>query len=440
MRPRRGWARLVLPIIAASLILCGRGMLAQPAPQTEKPEAAASKGQGNWPRKIQLGEGTLSLDAPQAQSLEGTRLKAQGSATLDRGNGSEPAYGTVWYEADVDVQRDKRIVSLVSVTVPRVQIAGVAPAKAQQIGSRLEQAATRQQWKLPLDDVLASVQAAGLRSETPPKLNMQPPRILFESQPAILVVFDGEPRFRAVEGSRLERAQNTPFLVLHDARANAYYLNGGTMWFHAPDPKGPWVRENSVPPEAAQIAAKDLKEGGVAEGEVKQASQTADKRVPTILVATEPTELIVSEGAPQWSPAVPGELDALSNSESDVFRTPSDQQYWIVLSGRWYRSAALSGPWTYVQADTLPPSFHKIPGNSTKARRPGLRARHQRGARRRCRRVDAAHGRDQTQRGSPERDLRRRAEVRVRARHARRVRAQHAGLRAPDPRPLLRLR
>src|SRR5262249_20416877 len=150
-----------------------------------------------------------------------------------------------------------------------------AAARLQQIGTRLGQVLTRQQWKLPLDDVLASVRAAGLRSDTPPKLNMEPPRIVFESEPAILVVFDGEPRFKAVDGSKLERALNTPFLVLHDAKGSAYYLNGGTLWFHAPDPKGPWVKADSVPPEAAQIAARDLKEGGVSDAEVKQAKDTA---------------------------------------------------------------------------------------------------------------------------------------------------------------------
>jgi hypothetical protein len=84
-------------------------------------------------------------------------------------------------------------------------------------------------------------------------------------------------------------------------------------------------------------------------------------------VATESTELIVSDGAPQWTPIVGGELDTLANSESDIFRTTADQQVWVVLSGRWYRSAALSGPWTYVQADALPPSFRKIPSSSNKA-------------------------------------------------------------------------
>jgi hypothetical protein len=90
-------------------------------------------------------------------------------------------------------------------------------------------------------------------------------------------------------------------------------------------------------------------------------------RVPKILVATEPTELIVSDGPPQWSPAVAGELDAMSSSESDVFRTTSDQQYFLVLSGRWYKSGSLEGPWAFVEPDRLPASFRKIPSDSPKA-------------------------------------------------------------------------
>jgi len=57
----------------------------------------------------------------------------------------------------------------------------------------------------------------------------------------------------------------------------------------------------------------------------------------------------------------------MSNTESDVFRTVSDGRLWVVLSGRWYRSKSLGGPWTYVSPEELPPSFRRIPADSEKA-------------------------------------------------------------------------
>ncbi|MGH9561559.1 MAG: hypothetical protein ACRD3S_08895, partial [Terracidiphilus sp.] len=42
-------------------------------------------------------------------------------------------------------------------------------------------------------------------------------------------------------------------------------------------------------------------------------------------------------------------------------------EYYVLLSGRWFRSKELSGPWTYAGGD-LPADFQKIPDNSPKAR------------------------------------------------------------------------
>jgi hypothetical protein len=56
----------------------------------------------------------------------------------------------------------------------------------------------------------------------------------------------------------------------------------------------------------------------------------------------------------------------VSNSEDDIFRSVSDQQYYVLLSGRWYAAAKLEGPWTYVASDNLPADFAKIPEGSPK--------------------------------------------------------------------------
>jgi hypothetical protein len=318
---------------------------------------------GNWPRKIRLGEAILLIDAPEADSLEGAKLKAHGGLQMKRSEAdAEASPGRAWYEADVTVDRDQRVVHVTSVEAVRVQLDGVPAARQQRIATRLGQAMTHFQLRLPLDDVLAAIRIGKGHGDESPKLNTDPPRIVFESQPAILVLFDGEPRFRAVEGSKLERALNTPFLVLREPNGGAYYLDGGTSWFRASDPSGPWSKADKVPSEAVQIANRDLQDAGVSATEVKEAKEaveSADKRVPKILVATEPTELIVSDGAPRWAPAVEGELEAMSNSESDVFRTVADKQYFLVLSGRWYRSGSLDGPWNFVEPSSLPGSFRR---------------------------------------------------------------------------------
>jgi hypothetical protein len=355
-------------LAAAAFAAFGGLATAQPA-QPAKAGAArkAAAREAGWPRRIQLGETTVLLDAPQAESLEGAKLKARGTARIQRSEGGEPAVATLWYDADVEINRARRIVTLASVSVPRLQLPGASPVKQQRLATRLGQVITRQRLALPLDDVLAGAKLSTRRDAAPPKLGTDPPKILFETEPAVLVVFDGAPRFRAVEGTSLERALNTPFLVLHDPKANAYWLDGGTMWFRAPDAAGPFSKADDVPREAVQIARRDLKDAGVADDEVEKAARSEEKRVPKILVATEPTELVVSDGPPEWRPEVEGELDAMSNSESDIFRMVSDKRTWLVLSGRWYRSDDLGGPWAYVSPDDVPAGFRRIRPESEKA-------------------------------------------------------------------------
>jgi len=43
------------------------------------------------------------------------------------------------------------------------------------------------------------------------------------------------------------------------------------------------------------------------------------------------------------------------------------QEYYILLSGRWYASKSLQGPWAYIPGDELPDDFSKIPQESDMA-------------------------------------------------------------------------
>jgi hypothetical protein len=55
----------------------------------------------------------------------------------------------------------------------------------------------------------------------------------------------------------------------------------------------------------------------------------------------------------------------VSNTDSDVVFEIASQNYYVLLSGRWYRSKDLdNGPWTWVANDELPARFAEIPVES----------------------------------------------------------------------------
>ena len=83
---------------------------------------------------------------------------------------------------------------------------------------------------------------------------------------------------------------------------------------------------------------------------------------PAIVIATEPTELIVTDGQPQFLPVGDGDLLIISNTESDVLRENTTQRIFVLLSGRWYRTKDIdNGPWTWVANDELSEQFAEIP-------------------------------------------------------------------------------
>jgi hypothetical protein len=50
-----------------------------------------------------------------------------------------------------------------------------------------------------------------------------------------------------------------------------------------------------------------------------------------------------------------------SNTTSDVLIDISNNLYYVLISGRWFHSAALTSPWTFVPNNALPPDFARIP-------------------------------------------------------------------------------
>ena len=65
------------------------------------------------------------------------------------------------------------------------------------------------------------------------------------------VTYGGKPEFKAIEGTSLEYAVNTPDKVIK--AGDAYYLCLQGVWFTSPYPDGPWLTAKSIPEEIYSI-------------------------------------------------------------------------------------------------------------------------------------------------------------------------------------------
>ena len=125
----------------------------------------------------------------------------------------------------------------------------------------------------------------------------------------------------------------------------------------APDITGPWQASAKLPDEVRAALPADM---------VKQSAGGKSAAQPAIIVATEPTELIVTDGAPKYTPLPGNDLLYVSNTESDVFLDIESGRYFVLLAGRWFSAAQLDDAWTYVSPKELPIAFSQIPPGSAK--------------------------------------------------------------------------
>lgn len=179
-------------------------------------------------------------------------------------------------------------------------------------------------------------------------LNHTPPEIILSTVPAMLVSIDGDPVLQEIEGSNYERIVNSAFLIVKDARTHYLYV-GSNTWFSASEIGDAWNLTTGVPDDIKSLV------------EPTENSET-DLSAMKIIIATEPTELLVADGKPSWAPVEGMSLLYMDNTDSNVFMELVSQKYYVLLSGRWYSGEAIEGDiqWAHVPNDKLPAPFGDI--------------------------------------------------------------------------------
>ena len=277
----------------------------------------------------------------------------------------EPVYGAVWLKSRLVTDRDDRMATIEDISVERMRFAEQGPEKGEQLKALLESEIPKWNLEISLDRLLTALELVESRAAAVQNINTDAPIILFIPEPAVLITLDGEPRLKSVDNTSLMRVINTPFSILLDTRRKTYYLNADTdNWYTAGDIKGDWTVAPSVPEEIAELAPQPQPEPEP-EPEEDEGNEDGDAEEPgpppKIVIATEPTELISSSGEPEYTPISGTELLYMSNTDSDLLLHLTDQRHFVLLSGRWYASTSLDGPWLYVSGDELPADFAKIP-------------------------------------------------------------------------------
>ena len=320
---------------------------------------------GDWPREIKTSEGTVIIYQPQPEKLDGNQLKSRAAVAVELKDSKDPVFGAVWFDARLETDRAERMATIVDVKVTQARF----PKQNKQLNDKLVALLEQEipKWNLPIsmDQLLTSLEVIDKRAKSAEKISTKPPKILFVAEPAVLITIDGKPRLQPVDNSKLMRVINTPFTILLDSASKTYYLNADAKtWYAAKEITGQWSVVRSVPSEVAKHTPKEPpkdKEKEVTDQNIKSGPP------PKIIVDTEPTELISSNGNPEYTPISGTDLLAMSNTDSDVIMEVQSQKFYVLLAGRWYTSNKLDGLWKYIRGENLPADFAKIPEDSEMA-------------------------------------------------------------------------
>jgi hypothetical protein len=366
-------------LLVAAMGLLGAAVLAAQAPpaQAKAPKTTAPLPKladpldGGWPREVGTSVGTFTVYQPQLDSWDGSRLALYAAISLKAKEDAPPLYGGVWVDGLTVVNAESRLVTFSDREIRKVAFHS-QPDKNLEVLEVLKKEVEPVTRSLALDRLAAMLEVAdadkAIRSL---ELQHHPPRIVFSTTPAILAYVDGEPAWRPIKDTKLERVINTRVLLVRRG-SDHHYLHVFDGWMKAKALEGPWEPELKPPKDlaAAETDAKasgqvDLLPGGNP-SDPKTMPSLKQGRNPRIVIATAPTELIVTEGEPTYVPIEGTELQYVKNTTGNVFRHTSEQKVYLLVSGRWFRSATTEGPWEYVANDALPGDFAKIPDASEK--------------------------------------------------------------------------
>ncbi len=355
-----------------AFILASFGVVAHvhaQAPAAPPKTAPAGPPPDPWPRVVDLSNGQVLVYQPQINKWVDNRLSFRSALAIKPTGAKEESFGVIFASARTQVDKVARTVVFENLSVSQIDFPTL-PNRGAGYAAELQQEFARSVRTMSLDRLEASLAAAGVTPKVV-KVDNTPPRVLVSHSPAILVPIDGAPVMGAVAGyTSAKRVINTRALILQHDASGTWYMHVYDGWLQADAVGGPWTQgfirplvKDALDSIATSLSAKgtvDLLDGGPK----ANPKPSLANGVPTIYTSQSPTELIVFKGQPDFVPIAGTQLLWASNTTSDVLIDITTNNYYTLLSGRWFRSPGLAGPFSFVAANALPADFARIPPHS----------------------------------------------------------------------------
>lgn len=318
-----------------------------------------------WPQLILSGRDSIWVYQPQATQWSNGQLKGSQAVAVHTIGETQERYGVIWFSATGRQNNDGRVY-LNNYTVTKQNFPSLTDN-----GNALVSAIKTNAGSFPGVNKQKIQDDVSLGSKGNPAKGIDakndPPQIIHSSDPAILVYVDGKPTFRDVAGTPYKRILNTNYLVLTDG--TNYFTPVGDQWATSTSLQTPdWsVAGGNIGAlnNAKDVVQSDKSLNLVLPGTDAEEVATAldNGTVPKIYVTEQPSELLLTNGAPDFTPIDGTNLLYAQNARGDIFKDISDNRTYTLISGRWYTATSIDGPWSWVDPQQLPQDFANIPAD-----------------------------------------------------------------------------
>ncbi len=313
-----------------------------------------------WPKELAIKDYTVTLYQPQYDEFRENTLEGRMALSVKQKK-EDPIFGAMFFKARLATDLETRTAILEKLDIERLMFPGVEDsAKVAQFTQLLIEEIESKDVVMSLDRITASLSEVEDLKALSVQLNNEPPAIYFRTSPSVLVSIDGDPILKELEGAGFEYVVNTPFFIVK--KGSSYYIKGGKFWYSSSSLSTGYQETKKVPSDIEKFANDNLPDD-----ELDSISE-AITEAPDLIVVTSPSELVMTDGAPDYASIEGTSLLYVSNTTSDIIMDINTQQHYVLLGGRWFASKSLSdGDWHFIEPEQLPTDFSDIPETSDMA-------------------------------------------------------------------------
>ena len=313
-----------------------------------------------WPKQIEMDGFTITIYNPEPENFQNNMLDARAAFSIYDGQ-HLPVFGAMWFNCRVQTNTKTNEVYFTDIQLVNANFPNANAENIEQLQKLIRHQAQFWHFNSDLKNFYSALDIININNEYNEELRNHPPKIYYSKEPAVLVFIDGDPVMANISGSELyQYVVNTPHFIVKSNSDHHYYLKGGNWWYTTDDPTGSWKAIETPPNHIRQLADNATELNAT----TKSTHTLTSGKQPKLIVTKEPAELIQTQGEPEIK-QIYENLFSITNSNDEIIFDSYSDYYFILISGRWYKTKKLDrATWSYVEPEDLPEVFKKIPTSS----------------------------------------------------------------------------